>query len=70
MTREGPQEWLDWVEANWVRLGHERLRVGLSRMVVYAGKKGLYYLDGDTKRPFSEKIVSLVLRMVKKELTE
>ncbi len=70
MAREGPQQWLDWVEENWKRLGHERLRIGLSRMVVYADGKGLYYLDGNTKRPFSKKIVSLVVRMVKGEQPE
>ena len=67
MTREGPQQWLDWVDDNWTRLGPERLRIGLRRMVVYADEKGLYYLSGEEKRPFSEKIVKFVEQKMRLE---
>lgn len=61
LQREAPERWLQWVDQNWHSLGHQRLTIGLKRMVVYADQHGLYYINEEgEKRPFREKVVAFV----------
>lgn len=67
MEQEAPKHWLEWVDDHWNQMEPERLRIGLMRMVVYADDHGLYYWDGETKRPFREKIVDFVKRKAREK---